>query len=135
MVQSASVKVMRSYDYCHFEVCLTEENLNIDGVNELRKYAAILVDEAVRQYRIAKKRETSRESNEWKAEELLRAVERLKQIPESEWTPEQAATMRSYEDREFWDGWEEDCYYYGDNPDRDHHFSMLNKFKQSRVAG
>jgi hypothetical protein len=35
---SASVKVMRSYDYCHFEIALSSDNMeNLIGVDELRK--------------------------------------------------------------------------------------------------
>jgi hypothetical protein len=47
----ASVKVMRSYDYCHFEVCLSlDKEMTLGEINNMRKDAARLADEAVRQY-------------------------------------------------------------------------------------
>ena len=50
-----SVKIMLSYDYSHFEVCLgSDEDMSIKQVNELRKQAQRLADEAVRQYHMAK---------------------------------------------------------------------------------
>jgi hypothetical protein len=57
-ISVASVKVMRSHDYCHFEVALSA---TIDDglerpvqVDELRKTAARLADKAVEQYKVAK---------------------------------------------------------------------------------
>lgn len=54
-IEMASVKVMRSHDYCHFEVSLTSSEANKpEEVDALRKVAARLTDKAVRQYQIAK---------------------------------------------------------------------------------
>lgn len=54
-IEIATVKVMRSYDYCHFEVCLSSSSASTpDAVDGLRKQAARLADKAVDQYRIAK---------------------------------------------------------------------------------
>lgn len=53
-IMNASVKVMRSYDYCHFEICLSEEVDQLDNVDALRKEAARLADKAVEQYKTAK---------------------------------------------------------------------------------
>jgi len=50
----ASVKIMRSYDYCHFEICLgTDEDIPLVDVDKIRKDAQRLVDKAVDQYKIA----------------------------------------------------------------------------------
>lgn len=81
----ATVRILRSHDYCHFEVTLTKE-ITPDGhpsdymlaVNELRKEAAVLVDEAVRQYKVAKKQEHAREPKEWQLDSLLRRIEAIK---------------------------------------------------------
>jgi hypothetical protein len=131
----ASVKVMRSYDYCHFEVALSsDEEMDLDQVNNLRKQAAILVDEAVRQYRLAKKAEDSRQRHDWDKERAIERAKKLSDKPQSEWSIEDAAFMRSYEDKEFWRDMEQDDYCYADDPERDHHFSMLRKFQETRIS-
>ena len=51
----ASVKVMLSYDYCHFEICLSSDSdMTLEQVNNLRKDAQRLADKSVSQYKIAK---------------------------------------------------------------------------------
>jgi hypothetical protein len=80
---TAKVRVMRSYDYNHFEVELgTTDALTIDGVNELRKTAAVLVDEAVRQYREAKVHESCREYKNRECERMLEQVQYIKGLPQ-----------------------------------------------------
>ena len=45
----ASVKILRSFDYCHFEVSLSyDDDMTLEQVNDLRKQAAVLVDEVGR---------------------------------------------------------------------------------------
>lgn len=133
---TASVKVMRSYDYCHFEVALsTDQVVSLDEVNGLRKQAAVLVDEAIRQYRIAKEKESKRQSSEWQTEAAMRKLEAAKQKSKSDLTPEEAALLRSDGDSEFWRNFEQDDYYYEEDEEREHHFSMLNKFKKTVVSG
>lgn len=130
----ASVKVMRSFDYCHFEVALSsDEEMSIDDVNEMRKQAAILVDEAVRQYKDAKQAERNRESHQFGRERAMEELKRLREIPKSDLSVEQAAKLRSYEDRDFWKQYDADDYWY-DDPERDHHFSMLRRFKDSLIS-
>lgn len=127
-----TVRVMRSYDYCHFEVSLEGDfppETMLDDTNNLRKQAALLVDEAVRQYKVAKKAEGKRDSREWEINSTLQKVDLIKAIPPSEWTVEQAALMRAYEDKTFWKQYESDNYFYDDDPDREHHFSMLRRFQ------
>lgn len=134
MSDSGFVKVMRSYDYCHFEVCLPlTEGADLDAVNQRRREAAILADEAVREYRRAKEKENERQSREWQAEEMLNKIKRLKEIPQNDLTVEQAAILRASADAEFWKEFHEDDYTYDDDPDREHHFSMLRKFKETTV--
>jgi hypothetical protein len=132
----ASVKIMRSYDYCHFEVCLgTDEERDLDGINEMRKEAALLADEAVRQYQIARKKEDLRKWNDSQKESLLQKIKFIEDLPESERTPEQAAILRGKASSDFWTSLEEEDYYYQDDPMRDHHFSMLRKFQKTVVKG
>lgn len=63
----ASVKVMLSYDYCHFEICLSSDNdMTLDQVDNLRKDAQRLADKSVSQYKKAQefKKEKLRLQNE-----------------------------------------------------------------------
>lgn len=95
---NASVKVMNSYDYCHFEVALSQDNVEtIIEIDELRKEAQRLVDRAIKQYKIAK--EITGRS--YQLPELRRRVQIIKEnTPMSEWTPEQMATVKTLEDLE-----------------------------------
>jgi hypothetical protein len=131
---SATVKVMRSYDYCHFEVQLgIDEAVTMDQVNELRKQAAILVDEAVRQYRIAKGKEQSRISKQYDRDRATQRIAILKDKPPEELNAEEAAILRADADGSFWKDFEDDDYIYSEDAERDHHFSMLNAFKRATV--
>ena len=108
----ASVKIMRSYDYNHFEISLsTEEDLTIDQVDSMRKEAARLVDKAVAQYKISKM-----ESSKFPDQELSRQAQIIKEnFPQSEWTDAQKALIKRHEDNVYWanrpydyeDDWEE----------------------------
>lgn len=101
---NGSVKVMLSYNYCHFEIALsTTEEMTIEGVNELRKKAMRLADEAVRQYQIAKEKTEKRISLQWEKERLQAEVKRIKDnLPESEWSAEQKAKLKALEDHAYW---------------------------------
>ena len=97
---SASVKIMRSYDYCHFEICLgTDENVTNEQVDELRKDAMRLVDKAVEQYKIAKDNIACKSSNRYTFGNLTNDVKNLRQSKaESEWTPDEKAMVKKYND-------------------------------------
>lgn len=96
---NASVKVMNSYDYCHFEVVLSVEDVEITDVDLLRKEAQRLVDKAIKQYKIAKR---VAQLDVTPSQELTRKVKAIKEnFPQSEWSPEQQAIVKEYEDRNF----------------------------------
>lgn len=106
-IDSASVKVMRSYDYCHFEVCLSTTLNGLENgpaaVDELRKTAARLADKAVEQYKVAKANAEWRSNINFSKEELAAGVARiLKDVPESERTPEQKAKIKKLSDEAYW---------------------------------
>lgn len=105
--ESASVKVMNSFDYCHFEVCL---GVNPDGIgritskdiDETRKEAQRLVDKAKEQYKIAKRATEARMNAERNAASMRREVSIIKEnLPQSEWSPEQKAKVKALEDHDF----------------------------------
>lgn len=126
----ASVKVMRSFDYCHFEICLGfDDDVTIhevrsdnhDGfskaVDELRKEAAKLADKAVVQYKQAKEHYSNVLYRGKHIKHCRKEVEEIKKIPESERTPRQKAQIKALADYEFMltkkydyqDDWE-DCW-------------------------
>ena len=113
----ANVKVMRSHDYCHFEVSLSSsETINPEAVDALRKVAARLVDKAVCQYRIAKNNREKRLTETDDHERLVHRAKKIAGIAECDRTVEQKAELKAFTD-EAWaairvynyeDDWEED---------------------------
>lgn len=102
-ISHASVKVMRSYDYCHFEIVLgVSEPIFPEGVDELRKEAQRLADKAVEQYKVAKEAANRRLGSKAYAERLEDRVKIIHEnFPKSEWTPEQKATVKALEDAQY----------------------------------
>jgi len=103
IIQTASVKVMRSYDYCHFEINLSTsgELLSVKEVDNLRKEAARLADKAVEQYKVAKAVAEAKTSAESCVYYNGNRIAELKNISESERTPEQKAQIKAYDDEQF----------------------------------
>lgn len=100
---SASAKVMLSYDYCHFEICLNDDSMTeIGDVNKLRKTAQRLADEAVRQYKKAKEMAEKRESLDFEKGSLQYRVDEIMKTPKSERTPEQTAMVKTLADENHW---------------------------------
>lgn len=98
---NASVKIMLSYDYNHFEVSLSAENLDLNQVNELRKSAQRLADEAVRQYKVSKEKASRKEQLSYEKDRLTYEVKRINEKPESEWTAEEKAKVKALSDEEY----------------------------------
>lgn len=98
-----SAKIMLSYDYCHFEICLSsDEDKSLEQVDEMRKDAQRLADKAVKQYRTAKELEMVKANTECGMEQLRREAKAIKEnFPQSEWTPEQMAKVKLLEDKQF----------------------------------
>lgn len=105
-----SVKIMRSYDYCHFEITLgcnenpevEDQSMRFVRVDEHRKKAQRLVDKAVNQYRIAREWENKMLSAKGGYEDLKQKVKVIKEnFPKSEWTPEQKAAIKTLEQYEW----------------------------------
>ena len=98
-----SVRIMVSYDYCQFEVCLSsDEVLSLDAVDAMRKDAARLVDKAVCQYKVKQENLRRRGVGQRQLNSLQREVAIIKEnFPASEWTPEQKAVVKRCDDVEF----------------------------------
>lgn len=113
---SASVKIMLSYDYCHFEVSkATDQDLTDKEINELRKDVQRLADEAVRQYKTAKDIANKRESSEYDKKNFKRRIEAIRIKPIGERTVDEMAMLKQFED----DIWEAQFDYKYDYEDDD----------------
>lgn len=101
-IETASVKVMRSHDYCHFEVCLSSSSANTpELVDELRKTAARLADKAVSQYRIAKINAERLLSEKYERAALVDRVKRIRDTPEGDRTVKQQAELKAFDDAQW----------------------------------
>ena len=108
---TASIKVMNSYDYGHFEITLgSDQPGTLAEANEMRKDAQRLVDNAVRQYKVAKSEATH--SIMFEKEKFYARVDEIRQKPAADWTIEDKAHMKVMADKD-WDA----RYDYGDDED------------------
>lgn len=102
---SASVKVMRSFDYNHFECVLSsDEKLDDKQINSLRVRAARLVDHAIESYKLKKEHENKLANEIWNRRDLENKVKAIiENFPKSQWTPEQKAQVKKLDDLRFAD--------------------------------
>ena len=99
-----SVKIMLSYDYCHFEFCLSsDQEMTLRQADDLRKDTQRLADEAVRQYRVSKDCAQKKLSLGISKKEMEFEVEQYKNISDSEWPEKIKAIKKALEDKEYWD--------------------------------
>lgn len=116
LITSATVRVMRSFDYSHFEVTLTgtpdvegrvvsggEKFIHFEDIDALRKHAMRLVDKAVEQYKVAKSVFAKKASAECQlgAEWLQEEAKKAEETPEEQRTPEQQAALKLHQDLMF----------------------------------
>ena len=103
VANEASVKVMLSHDYCHFEIALHQsESMTTEDVDNLRKDAQRLADKAIEQYITAKKDVEQRLVSRCDVNRLEKEVQIIKEnFLKSEWTPEQKATIKALEDAQY----------------------------------
>jgi hypothetical protein len=104
----ATVKVMLSYDYCHFEISKTIEgddaghgyqnDLTQKDIDDARKDCQRLADKAVGQYRTAKEMATKRLGNSYERMQLEKEVREIKQKKDEFVTPEDKAKIKTLED-------------------------------------
>lgn len=99
-VSNASVRIMLSYDYCHFEICLgIDEQIELSQVDDLRKCAQRLADKAIDQYKTAKKENDRRGGIIYDIEQLESKVSTIKKVfPKNSWNPQQKAFIKAYDD-------------------------------------
>lgn len=99
----ASAKVMRSYDYCHFEIVLgSDEEKTLQEVDDMRKEAARLVDKAVVQYQMAKEHYQFLCQDDWYRKKMCAEVKEIRErLSKSEYTQKDKAKIKALEDYEF----------------------------------
>lgn len=105
-VEECSVRVMRSHDYCHFEVVLgyvhePGQRILLSAVDDLRKVAARLVDKAVEQYKVKKIDLYRQENNAQYRDSARPEAQRIEAKPETDRTPEEQALLKRYRDAVF----------------------------------
>lgn len=122
IIKSASVKVMLSYDYSHFEASLTLENdngLNTQEVNEARKSCQRLCDNAVAQYRKAKESASRRVDGEFRMRNFEDECKRIEKKDEHDRTMKEIAMLKQYKD-ENWQAQFDERYDYDDDRDKEY---------------
>ena len=118
-IKTASVKVMLSYDYSHFEASISLENENGISINEIdtaRKDCQRLADKAVGQYKVAKINAAQRSDNVYKMNNFEAECNRIKAKDEQDRTIKEIAMLKQYED-ENWRAQFDSNYNYDDDDD------------------
>ncbi len=116
-VKSASVKVMLSYDYSHFEASMQLENdngIDIKEIDEARKNCQRLADKAVAQYKTAKSSAARRSDGQYKMRNFEETCKAIEAKAEGDRTINEIAMLKQYKD-ENWQRQFEDNYDYDDD--------------------
>lgn len=117
ILKSATVKVMLSHDYNHFEssICIeNEEGLLISEIDEARKNCARLCDKAIRQYKRAKDVANQRIQLKRERKNLILEVDEIGKIKPESRTSEEKAKVKALEDRDWELSWNYDDDMYDD---------------------
>lgn len=118
ILKSASVKVMLSYDYSHFEASVSLENesgLSIKEIDEARKNCQRLASKAAGQYKIYKEMASRRNDGEYKMKMFEEECKRIGLKQEHDRTLKEIAMLKQYQDEEWQAQFEYDYDYEDDN--------------------
>lgn len=116
-IKNASVKVMLSYDYSHFEASMSLENdngLSTKEIDEARKSCQRLADKAVGQYKTAKEKAQSRNDGKYRMANFVSQCKMIEAKSEGDRTINEIAMLKQYQTEK----WEEqfiDNYDYDDD--------------------
>jgi hypothetical protein len=120
-IKSASVKVMLSFDYSHFEAAMSLENdegLSITDIDKARKDCQKLADKAVGQYKTAKANAAKRTDAEYRAYNFENECKKIEAKDEQDRTIKEIAMLKQYQD-ENWRAQFEEKYDYDDDNNYD----------------
>jgi len=105
IIKSASVKVMLSHDYSHFEASMSlenEEGLSLKDIDEARKNCQRLADKAVGQYKTAKSEANKMTATSYERQQLEKEVREIRVSKgEDEWTVLDRAKVKALEDYQY----------------------------------
>lgn len=113
--KSATVKVMLSHNYNHFEASIALENeqgVSLEDIDNARKDCNRMCDKAVKQYNTAKAMESKRASLSFEKKSLEREVAEIKQKDKDLWSVTDKAKVKALEDHNWELRWD-----YDDNDD------------------
>ena len=99
-IKAASVKVMLSYDYSHFEASMSLENdegLSINDIDSARKNCQRLADKAVSQYKTAKQQAAMRNDGNYRMQNFETECKRIADKDEQDRTIKEIAMLKQYE--------------------------------------
>lgn len=121
IIKSASVKVMRSYDYCHFETSMSLENdsgIVPAEIDLARKDCQRLCDKAVAQYQKAKESAAKRTDNGYAMKNFESDCLRIKAKAEHDRTLKEIGMLKQYENERWQDQFDSRYDYEDDENDR-----------------
>lgn len=116
-IETVTVKVMNSYDYCHFEVALglrNDDGIEKIDVDNARKDCQRLVDKAIKQYKIAKNMAALRTDGEYKLKNFKAICEEIQRKDEQNRTLREIALLKQLE-QENWESRFDYSYDYEDD--------------------
>jgi hypothetical protein len=120
-IKSASVKVMLSYDYSHFEASMSLENEDgvlVSQIDECRKLCQRLADKAVGQYKKMKAAAAERTNAEYKIADFQAQCQKIERKDEADRTIKEIAMLKQYQD----ENWRSQYYYdYDYDDDENYH--------------
>lgn len=119
-VKSASVKVMLSYDYSHFEASMSLENdngLSVQEIDYARKDCQRLANKAVAQYKTAKEMAAKRSDGQYRMDNFESECRKIKTKDEQDRTVKEIAMLKQYED----EAWRDQFLYDYDFDDDDNY--------------
>lgn len=118
IIKSASVKVMLSYDYSHFEASMSLENENglaLKYIDDARKNCQRLADKAVAQYKTAKDMAAKRSDGQYQMQNFESECKKIIAKPDQDRTIREIGMLKQYQD----ENWREQFDYGYDYDDDD----------------
>lgn len=103
-IKNASVKIMLSYDYSHFESSLTIENeagLSLSDIDAARKNCQRLCDKAVAQFKKAKEMAAKRTNSIYEMRQFENDCLRILEKPECDRTLKEIGMLKEYQDEKW----------------------------------
>jgi hypothetical protein len=105
-IKNASVKVMLSYDYSHFEATMALDNdngLTMHEIDEARKSCQRLADKAVAQYKKAKEMAQKRNDGDYAMRNFEAECKRIMDKKEEDRTIKEIAMLKQYQNERWQD--------------------------------